>query len=60
MKKFAIAFALVTVATAAAHAGNPVEPIIEPEIIVEQASSSSGAGIIVPLLLLAIVAVVLL
>ncbi len=54
MKKIALAAAF-SVAASTAFAGSYVEPIIEPEVIVED-TASSGAGIIVPLLLLALVA----
>ncbi|MHC0052067.1 hypothetical protein [Actibacterium sp. D379-3] len=54
MKKLALAAAL-SVAASTAFAGNMVEPVMEPEIIVEDTSSSNG-GILVPLLFLVLVA----
>lgn len=58
MKKVALAAAITAVFASSAFAGSYVEPIIEPQIIVEEAASSSNAGLIVPLLLIAIVAAV--
>lgn len=57
MKKVMLVAAIAALAATAATAGTIIEPIIEPEIIVEQSSSSSAAGIIVPLLFLALVGV---
>lgn len=54
MKKLALAAAL-TVAASTAFAGGMAEPVMEPEVIVENTSSSAG-GIIVPLLLLLVIA----
>ncbi|HHB81780.1 MAG TPA: hypothetical protein ENK83_08590 [Aliiroseovarius sp.] len=54
MKKIALAAALSLTASTA-FAGAMSEPMIEPEIIVEDTSSSAG-GIVLPLLLLAVVA----
>lgn len=54
MKKIALA-AAVSLAATSAFAGNLAEPIVEPEVIVEDTTSSAG-GIIVPLLLLVLVA----
>jgi hypothetical protein len=56
MKKFAIV-AIVSMAATSAIAGGPVEPIMEPEVIVEETATSPG-GIIVPLVLLAVIAAV--
>ncbi|SIO49194.1 hypothetical protein SAMN05444722_2642 [Rhodovulum sp. ES.010] len=50
MKKIALAAAL-SVAATSAFAGGYSEPVMEPEIIVEDTSSSAG-GIIVPILAL--------
>ena len=50
MKKVALAAALSLAATTS-FAGGLDEPIIEPEIIVEDTSSSAG-GILVPIMLL--------
>ena len=52
MKKVMLVAAVAALAATAAQAGALVDPIVEPEIIVEQ-SSSSSAGIIVPLVFLA-------
>lgn len=57
MKKVMLVAAVAALAATAAQAGTLVDPIIEPEIIVEQSSSSSNAGIIVPLIFLALVGV---
>lgn len=58
MKKFALAAAF-SVAASSAFAGGMTskysEPVIEPEVIVQDTSSSAG-GIIVPILLLVLVA----
>ena len=54
MKKVALAAALSFAATTA-FAGTMEEPIVEPEVIVEDTSSSAG-GILVPLLFVALVA----
>ncbi len=56
MKKLALAAALSLTATSV-FAGGPVEPIMEPEVIVEETSTSPG-GIVVPLVLLAVIAAV--
>jgi hypothetical protein len=40
-----------------AHAGNLAEPIMEPEIIVEE-STGTGGGWVVPLILVAVIAAV--
>lgn len=55
MKKVMLAATVVALAATAAHAGSLADPIVEPEIVVETATSSSAAGIIVPLLFLAAV-----
>ncbi len=56
MKKLALAAALSLAATSA-YAGGPIEPIMEPEVIVEETGTSPG-GIIVPLVLLAVIAAI--
>lgn len=61
MKKLALAAAFATVGTAAmaGSLGAPVvEPVIQPEIIVEH-TRATGPGIIIPILLLVAAAVVL-
>lgn len=55
MKKIALAAAL-SLAASSVYAGGPVEPIMEPEVVVED--SSTSGGIVVPLILLAVVAAV--
>lgn len=55
MKKIALAAAL-SLAASSAYAGGPVEPIMEPEVVVED--SGTSGGIVVPLILLAVVAAV--
>ncbi|ANB33180.1 hypothetical protein M2324_000779 [Rhodovulum sulfidophilum] len=59
MKKLALAAAFAaTAATAStAFAGSYAEPVIEPEVIVQD-TSSSAQGVIVPLLALILVAAV--
>lgn len=54
MKKIALAAALSLAATTA-YAGGLADPIVEPEIIVQDTGSSAG-GVIVPILLLLLVA----
>jgi hypothetical protein len=44
--------------TTAAHAGGMSEPVMEPEIIVEETSTGTGGGWVVPVVLLALVAAV--
>ncbi len=58
MKKVALAAAITAVVATSAYAGSYVEPVIEPEIVVEEAAGTSNAGLIVPLLLIAIIAAV--
>ena len=50
MKKFALAYVLATVGTAALASGYVV-PHVEPEVVVAHSSSSVG-GVVIPLLLL--------
>lgn len=59
MKKFATAALIAVTATTAANAGAPVDPIVEPVVIVEEATTSSSAGILVPLMLLILLGVAL-
>ncbi|WP_212522882.1 hypothetical protein [Actibacterium sp. MT2.3-13A] len=56
MKKVALAAAL-TLAATTAFAGGMAEPVMEPEVIVEDSASSNG-GILVPLLFVVMVAAV--
>jgi hypothetical protein len=55
MKNIVLAAAF-SAAASAGFAGSISEPIMEPEVIVEEASGSSGGDIIVPLLLLLVIA----
>jgi len=57
MKKIALATAL-SVAATAGFAGGYSEPVMEPEIIVQDTSSSAG-GVIVPILALILFAAVI-
>ena len=52
------ATAIIALSTSAVMAGGISEPVMEPEIVVEETSASSG-GIIVPLFFLAMMVVVL-
>jgi hypothetical protein len=54
MKKVALA-AVLSLAATTAMAGGMAEPVMEPEVIVEE-TASSDAGILVPLLFLVLVA----
>jgi len=56
MKKIALAAVVASLIGSSAFAGNIIEPIIEPQVIVEQTTSSSASGLIVPLLMLAVIA----
>jgi len=56
MKKVAIA-AVLSLAATTAFAGGMAEPVMEPEVIVEDSASSNG-GILVPLLFVAMIAAV--
>jgi len=58
MKKVAIAAVVASVFASSAFAGNIIEPIIEPQIIVEETSSSSASGLIIPILLIAVIAAI--
>lgn len=55
MKKLALA-AVVAVIGTAAVAGTPVVPYIEPDIIIQEATSSSSAGLLVPIFLIILIA----
>ena len=48
--------ATLSMSTAPLHAGNVVEPLMEPEVIVEEAAAASTGGFVVPLLFLVILA----
>ncbi|WP_413719581.1 hypothetical protein [Silicimonas sp. MF1-12-2] len=49
--------AIAGLSASAAFAGGMSEPVMEPEIVVEESTGSSG-GIVLPLLLLALVAAI--
>ncbi|MCC5984001.1 MAG: hypothetical protein JJU42_06520 [Rhodobacteraceae bacterium] len=60
MKKIALAAALSMAATssfAGGHGGKYAEPVIEPEVIVED-TRGTAAGIVVPIMLLVVLAAV--
>ncbi len=62
MKKIALAAALAATVASTASAGTYgevviIEPVIQPEVVVEEAASSSNAGLIVPLMALLLIAV---
>ena len=58
MRKTVFALAAIAgLSASAAFAGGMSEPVMEPEIIVEESTGSSG-GIVIPLLLLALVAAI--
>lgn len=59
MKKFALAAAVTAATLSAANAGALVDPIVEPEIIIQEAGTSSSAGILIPILLLIMIGVAL-
>ena len=55
MKKLVLA-AAITAGASTAFAGGMSEPVMEPEIIVEETAGTSAGGLVVPLLLLAVLA----
>ncbi|MGI1661854.1 hypothetical protein ACRDNQ_06415 [Palleronia sp. KMU-117] len=57
IKNTAIALAAVATMSTAAYAGGMSEPVMEPEIIVEESTGTGGAWI-VPVIVLALVAAV--
>lgn len=57
MKKLVLAAALTAVASTA-FAGSYSEPVMEPQVIVEESSGTSAGGIVIPLLLLLIIAAI--
>ena len=57
MKKLVLAAALTGLASTA-FAGGMAEPVMEPEVIVEETSGTTAGGIVVPLVLLALIAAV--
>jgi hypothetical protein len=57
MKKLVLAAALTGLASTA-FAGGLAEPVMEPQIIVEETAGTTAGGIVVPLILLALIAAV--
>lgn len=49
MKLFAAALMSATLIVSSAHAGNLVAPVMEEQVIVEEASVSSGSDWLIPL-----------
>lgn len=58
MKTIAAIALAVSIATPA-FSGALVDPIVEPEIIIEEAGTSSSAGLLIPILLLVLIGVAL-
>jgi putative copper export protein len=58
VKKVIVAAALSALVMQPAFAGGMAEPVMEPEIIVEETSTGTGGGWVVPLILIALVAAV--
>ena len=52
MKKLALSALATLTATAAAKADGYTDPIVEPTVIIEEATSSSSQGILIPIMLL--------
>jgi hypothetical protein len=57
-KTLTTAAAIVLVAASPVFAGGMAEPIMEPEVIVEETAAGTGGGWVVPLVLIALVAAV--
>ena len=55
MKRIALAAALSLAATSA-FAGSYSEPVMEPEVIVEETASSAGDGVLLPVLAIILIA----
>lgn len=59
IKATAAALAITIAATSPLHAGGFAEPIMEPEVVIQEtAAASAPGGIIVPLILLALLAAI--
>ncbi|MCU0854739.1 MAG: hypothetical protein MUF63_07520 [Rhodobacteraceae bacterium] len=58
MKKVIAAAALSALVTQPALAGGMAEPVMEPEVIVEETAAGTGGGWVVPLVLIALAAAV--
>ena len=56
-KSVALVAACLSLASAQTQAGGFAEPLMEPEVIAEEAAAASSSGFILPLLLLVLVAV---
>jgi len=57
MKRLLVAFSACSlILTSAVSAGSPEQPVMSPEVIIEEASPASGGGILVPLIFLVLVA----
>jgi hypothetical protein len=56
MKRLALATAISLSLAPSAFAGGMAEPVMEPEVVVEEAKSNSSGGWLVPLLLLVLIA----
>ena len=54
-KSLALVAACLSLASAQVHAGGLAEPMMEPEVIAEEAAAGSG-GFVLPLLLLVLIA----
>ncbi len=57
-KTLSTATAIVLIAASPVLAGGMAEPIMEPEVIVEETAAGTGGGWVVPLVLIALVAAV--
>jgi hypothetical protein len=58
LKNTAIALATTAALSTAAYAGGLNEPVMEPEIIVEETTTGAGGGWVLPVMLLAVIAAV--
>ncbi len=59
MKNIILGTIFALTAASAAQAGALVDPIVEPVVIVEEATTSSSAGILIPILLILFLGVAL-
>ena len=57
VKPVAAAAAALSMSTAPMHAGGVAEPLMEPEVIAEEAAASSTGGFVLPLFLLILIAI---
>ena len=58
MKKALCAIAVAALMSQPALAGGMAEPVMEPDIIVEETATGTGGGWVVPLILIAVIAAV--